>query len=348
MSTVRTQALQHPNAISPAISLLNTGAADVVASTINSGPLAGFRNVVLNGNFDIWQRATSHSSVGYGSADRWNNNISGSACTISRQSFTVGQTDVPGNPRFFCRAVTTSVAGAGNYAILSQAIESVRTFAGQTVTASFWAKADAARSIAFELVQAFGTGGSTIVTGIGTAKVNLSTTWQRISLTVMVVPSISGLTIGTADDYLGFNIWLDAGSNYNSRTNTLGQQSGTFDISRVQLEPGTMATSLEARPIQTELNLCKRYGQWVPFNMLFYASVAGQYLESTMTWPEMRKTPFAATLTADPNTTQAAYNNAQNTIGRLTPYGGSCILQATSGSLSSYVTGYRSWLDAEI
>jgi hypothetical protein len=39
-------------------------------------------------------------------------------------------------------------------------IEDVRTFAGQQVTISFWAKADATKNIAVELVQGFGSGGS--------------------------------------------------------------------------------------------------------------------------------------------------------------------------------------------
>lgn len=328
---------------------LAQGIEPIVAS-INGGSLSGFRNAVINGNFDIWQRATTHSTVGYGSADRWQNTRSGSSCTISRQAFTLGQTDVPNNPTFFCRAAVTSSAGAANYSVLSHNIESVRSFAGRTVTVSFWAKADAARSISIELTQFFGTGGSPSaqVTGLGVSKVTLSTSWQKVTVTA-TVPSVSGKTLGTNnDDWLGLLIWFDAGSDHNARTNSLGQQSGTFDIAQVQLEPGPVATPFERRPLATELSLCKRYGQWVPFNMLFYASVAGEYLETSLSWPEMRKAPFAGTLVADPNTTQANNNNAQNTIARATPYGGSCVLQATAASTSTYVTGYRSWLDAEL
>jgi hypothetical protein len=316
----------------------------------DGGALSGFRNAIINGNFDIWQRATSHSTAGYGSADRWQNTRVGSTCTISRQAFTLGQANVPNQPAYFCRAVVSSVAGAANYSSLAQSIEGVSTFAGRTVTVSFWAKADAARSISAELTQFFGTGGSpsTLATGLGVSKVALTTAWQKVTLTA-TLPSISGKTLGTDNnDSLGLLIWFDAGSNFNSRTNTLGQQSGTFDIAQVQVEAGPIATPFERRPLATELSLCKRYGQWVPFNMLFYASLAGEYLETSLSWPEMRKAPIAATLVADPNTSQVNANNAQNIIGRATPYGGSCLLQATAGSASTFVTGYRSWLDAEI
>jgi hypothetical protein len=187
---------------------------DAQVSSLNGGPLAGFRNRIINGNFDIWQRGTSHSTNGYGSADRWNNGIIGSACTVSRQPFTLGQTDVPGEPLYFCRMAVTSVAGAGNRANLQQRIEDVRTFAGQQVTVSFWAKADAAKPISVELIQSFGSGGSpsASVETIGTTKTTLSTSWQKVTVTA-TVPSISGKTLGTnGNSWLQFNIWFDAGS----------------------------------------------------------------------------------------------------------------------------------------
>jgi hypothetical protein len=206
------------------------------------------------------------------------------------------------------------------------------------------------RSIAVELVQLFGTGGSpsAAVESIGVTKIALGTAWQKIKVTA-TLPSVSGKTLGTdGNSSLSLVIWFDAGSDYNSRTQSLGRQSGVFDIAQVQLEPGALDTVFERRPVATELNLCKRYGQWVPFNMLFYVSINGEYLESSLTWPEMRTIPIAGTLVADPNVAQANSNNLQNTIGRLTPYGGSCMLQAAISGQSSFVTGYRSWLDAEI
>lgn len=222
-----------------------------------------FRNKIINGGFDIWQRGTSQTSSGYGSADRWQNFHSGSTKTASQQAFTVGQTDVAGNPKYYLRHVVSSVAGSGNRVLVNQKIEGVSTLAGQTVTLSFWAKADSNKSIATEFVHNFGTGGSpsTAITGIQVVTHSLTTSWQKFTATVSI-PSISGKTIGSDNnDYISFAFWFDAGSDYNSRTNSLGQQSGTFDIAQVQLEEGTVATPFEHRPIGMELSLCQRYYQ---------------------------------------------------------------------------------------
>jgi hypothetical protein len=228
-------------------------------ASINNGPLAGMRNAIINGNFDIWQRGTSFTGSEYG-ADRWTHRRSGTTHTATRQAFTLGQTDVPGEPTYFCRTVVSSVAGAGNLSRLDQQIESVRTFAGQQITFSFWAKADATKNIAVQLQQIFGSGGSpSAEVNFGLAKVSIGTSWQKVTVTA-TVPSISGKTLGTNDnDSLVAIIWFDAGSTFNSFTDSLGQQSGTFDIAQVQVEPGPIATTFERRPIGTELSLCQRY-----------------------------------------------------------------------------------------
>jgi hypothetical protein len=233
-------------------------------ASINAGPLAGMRNAIINGNFDIWQRGTSFTGSEYG-ADRWGHGRIGTTHTVTRQSFTLGQTAVPNEPTYFCRTVVTSVAGAGNISQLFQRVEDVRTFAGKQVTVSFWAKVDATKNISIELTQYFGTGGSPSaeVTSIGVTKVSVGTSWQKVTVTV-TLPSISGKTLGTDNNNsVNLNIWFDAGSDFNSRTDTLGQQSGTFniDIAQVQVEPGAVATTFERRPIGMEWALCERYYQ---------------------------------------------------------------------------------------
>jgi len=237
---------------------------DISAVSLPQGTL-NFRNKIINGNFDIWQRGTSQTSSGYGSADRWVNLHAGSTKTASQQAFTVGQTDVPGNPKYYLRNVVSSVAGTGNYCLVLQRIEGVETLAGQTATLSFWAKADSNKNIATEFLQYFGTGGSpsALVNTIGVTTHNLTTSWQKFTATV-AVPSISGETLGSdGNDRLELNFWFEAGSDFDSRTNSLGQPDNAttyeVDIAQVQLEIGPVPTPFEHRPYGTELALCQRY-----------------------------------------------------------------------------------------
>lgn len=89
-------------------------------------------------------------------------------------------------------------------------------------------------------------------------KVSLSTSWQKFTIQIDI-PSISGKTIDAADNKLRCLFWMDAGTDFNSRSDTLGHQSGTFDFADVQLEAGTRATPFERRPIAVEMPLCQRY-----------------------------------------------------------------------------------------
>jgi hypothetical protein len=226
---------------------------DLIDSTVSS-------NLLINGGFDVWQRGTSFTTAGY-TADHWYLHLTGSACTTTRQEFAVGQSDVPANPAYYVRNVVTSAANAANRCSLFQPIESVKRNANGNVTFSFYAKADAAKNIAVEFYQTFGTGGSPSadVTGIGAQKITLTTSWARYSVTA-AIPSISGKTLGTTfDGYLGVVLWMDAGSNFNARTVSLGQQSGTFEFATGQLNSGSVALPFVPRSFADEFRLCQRY-----------------------------------------------------------------------------------------
>ena len=234
---------------------------DELIYSANNGPLAGFRNKIINGCFRLWQRATSQTTNATASDDRWYNSNVGSTKTHSRQAFTLGQTDVPGNPKYFSRTVVTTGSGAADYVFKQQRIEFVATLAGQTVALSFHAKADSAKNIATEFNQYFGTGGapSTVVNTIGVTTHILSASWQKFTA-IVALPSISGKVLGTSNnDSLRLLIWFDAGSNFDARTNSLGNQSGTFDIAQIQLEPGPYVTPFESRFIGIEKILCYRF-----------------------------------------------------------------------------------------
>jgi len=225
------------------------------------------RNKIINGAFDIWQRGTSFSSMGFGgyTTDRFVSfMVSTLAVTVSQQSFTLGAAPVAGyESQFFHRTVVPANSGAGDYVGLQQKIENVRTLAGQTAVISFWAKANTGTpKIAVEVSQVFGSGGSPS-SGVNTyvGQVTLSTSWARYSVSV-AVPSISGKTIGTnGDSCLTLTAWYSAGSDFNARTGSLGNQANTFDIWGVQMEAGSVATPFEVEDIGTTLAKCQRYYQ---------------------------------------------------------------------------------------
>lgn len=228
--------------------------------TINGSTQGRSRNLIINGDFSVWQRGTSQTSSGYGSSDRWYNEHSVSTKTTSQQAFTLGQTTVPGNPKYYQRTIAVTGSTSSSYTLSTYRMEDVTKTAGREVTISFWAKADAAKDIALEIRQIFGTGGSpsSSVDGDNT-KVSLTTSWQKFTVT-LTYNSISGKSLGTnGDDYASINFWYDAGSTFDAKTGSLGNQSGTFDISNVQLEFGDTATEFEYVTPADQLARCQRY-----------------------------------------------------------------------------------------
>jgi microcystin-dependent protein len=217
----------------------------------------GGTNYIINGAFDIWQRGTSFSNpvTGTFSSDRWRAGFDGSGVTrtVSQQAFALGSAPAAGyEGEYFYRYAQTVAGTSATFSnVLEQPIEDVRTLSGQTITVSFWAKADATRTVRPIFTQYFGTGGSpsSTTTTSGTLQ-TLTTSWARYTSTV-TLPSMSGKTIGTGNnDCLILTI--------QSLTINATQ---TIDIWGVQVEAGSYATSFKrnASNIQAELAACQRY-----------------------------------------------------------------------------------------
>jgi len=246
--------------------ILSSSELNQLAQTI--GRLSKRRNVLINGRFQLWDYATTQTTTGYGSANRWLFTHTGvSTKTVTRQTFyptgsALAAVTVPNAPSYFVRQVLPAVAaGAGNSCLMQQRIEYVKTFNGTKATLTFWAKADAPKNIAVSLDQFFGvTGASAAVNGNGVL-VAITASWAKYKVT-FDVPSITGKTLGTdVSDYLSVNFWLSAGSNFNARSGTLGEQAGTFEIAEVQFESGSIATDIERRPESDEQRLSNRFYQ---------------------------------------------------------------------------------------
>ena len=262
-------------------------AADVNDYLLNR---TGSGNAIINGAFDIWQRCTSFTTGATSTftADRWSYFSSESnTSTISRQEFTPGAAPVAGyESAFFLRYNVTAVATPGAH-LLFQRIEDVRTFAGQTATVSFWAKANASQTLGVAFQQAFGSGGSTAVTIDPVLTASLTTEWQRFTATISV-PSISGKTIG-------------AGSNINVRFNFTEGVTQTIDIWGVQLEAGPVATPFKrnANSLQGELAGCQRYYQRYTSNAISNSTVG--WGVATSTTSTSFQLPLTTTMRATPN-----------------------------------------------
>ena len=250
-------------------SLVKNGAADIRTlgdaidtSVWNVGFGQAGKNKIINGDFGINQRAftSTTTSFTYGH-DRWQLLATDGTTTYSTQAFTPGAAPVAGyESTNYARLISTGQTLASARSVLTQRIESVRTFAGQTATVSFWAKAASGTPfVAVNFTQYFGSAGSTNIDVLG-QKVAITSSWARYSLT-FAIPSVSGKTI-TTSDYLQIRFYTSGGSNENNATASMGIQSATIDIWGVQVEYGSKATPFQTASggsQQAELAMCQRY-----------------------------------------------------------------------------------------
>ena len=223
-------------------------AGDVQMASQNSGPLAGFRNVLINGSMDVYQRGIDNgaqTSAGYFSADRWlqNNNSTSlifndaslleagfsKALRINRSS---------GSP-WIAQGVELPQLTNGSYRAPGPFVE------GSVWTLSWWTKQDpAAPSVNFNDGVAT-TANNVVNTVEQPVLVESVGAWNRYSSKVTMVADTSSSTTRCLRVII----------------NTAVGANADFEVTGIQLEPGPVATPFEHRPIGTELALCQRYYQ---------------------------------------------------------------------------------------
>lgn len=239
--------------------------ANAIDASLLSNPNAGLRNRLINGSMEFWQRGTTAATVaGVYYADRWvtfgNATMSATRANVTPNAVT------PGPIRYATQFTVTSLGTSGSSAGIIQKMEGAGTLAGKTVTVSFYAYASVANlEVACSLYRYFGAGGSPstaeeLLAYTARKTSSLSTSvWNRYSFSFNV-PTMAGKTLGLAgNDSLSVYLWFDAGSAYNTQTGSLGNQTGTFYVTGVQVEEGAGASTFEERPRQVDLALCQRY-----------------------------------------------------------------------------------------
>jgi hypothetical protein len=240
----------------------------IVSASIEDGAVApvdlssvaqytGFKNRLINGAFGIAQRGTSFTNLGssapaYG-LDRW---------SAWRGSYVAGlsasqQTGFSGFTN--CYRFGRAASNASLEPIYtSQIIESVNMLdlAGQTINLSFYARAGANFSATSSNLTVL------VVTGTATNQTTTALslgTWTGYANTGSLIQALTT----TATQYT-FSVAIP--SNVQSMavqfiyvpTGTAGA-SDYVEVTGVQLEKGTTATSFDYRPYGTELVLCQRY-----------------------------------------------------------------------------------------
>jgi hypothetical protein len=288
-------------------SLVKNGAQDIRAlgdaidtSLWNVGFGQAGKNKIINGDFNIWQRGTTFNAIAGGTytADRWCGNYINGTVNATQQSFTAGSAPVAGyESQYFMQLARTSThASIADY--FAQRIEDVRTFAGQTVTFSFWAKiSTGTATLGTYFTQSFGSGGSGEVAAAGST-MSLTTTWTRFSTTYSV-PSISGKTIG-AGSWFGVQFVLP-----------VAEGNKTWQIWGAQLEYGSKATPFETATgtLGGELALCQRYYYRAPGEFETIVAASGTSIYVFVPLPvTMRVVPSAST-----NVSNASYSTSPST-----------------------------------
>jgi len=246
-----------------------------------------FRNLIINGDMSIAQRATSVTGVntnnGFPTLDRFLIGFTSSGTYDMSQS-----TDVPSGKGFSsslkikCASTDTSIA-SGDEFLIQQRIEAQNlqylkygTSNAENLTLSFYAKA----------VNKTGTYCVHLQKNDSTSayfysEFSVTTSWQKFSISIpanSVVQSSGGAI--SNDNGIGIIVMFflmngsstqgtaakDQWSTTNHRTssnqvNFLDSTSNEFYITGVQLEAGTTASDFEFLPFDVQLDRCLRYFQ---------------------------------------------------------------------------------------
>ena len=242
------------------------------------------KNIIINGDMSIAQRATSVTGIGNGDAgyhtcDRWKLHEGGATAAEFTQS---QSTDVPTGQGFAtslkmdCTTADTSLA-ADEIMNIYQRFEGQNlqylkkgTSSAESLTLSFWVKATKTGTYVTNLYD------NDNNRAIGkTYTISSSDTWEKKTIT------FAGDTTGALDNdnanSLEVYFQLFAGSNQN--TGSLQTSWGTYDgaqwasgqvnvadstsnnwlITGVQLEAGTTASEFEFLPVDVNSQRCHRY-----------------------------------------------------------------------------------------
>jgi len=248
--------------------------------SVQTNSWTGFKNRIINGDMRIDQRNNGSSvSITLGTSngfvvDRWRfQNAGGSSSVFSAQRVT----DAPAGFTNSLKVTTTTAAStqAADSKHLWLPIEGFDTAdldfgtaSAKTVTLSFWVKSSKTGNFGAAISNDGAARAYSFLYNISQAD-----TWEYKTVTI---PGDTVAPAWSKNNFTGMrvNFNIGSGSNYttvpnqwgagpdrgaNGQITLLDTLNATWQITGVQLERGSQASSFEYRPYGTELALCQRY-----------------------------------------------------------------------------------------
>jgi len=245
----------------------------------DSGPLSN-RNLIINGDFQVAQRATSATSNTYATVDRWKSTFSQTAGTQSQLALTSGDPYDEGFRYAYRLQVTSTSSNTSAYIQMQTHLEA------QDIARSGWKYKDSNRSLSCSFWVRSSLAGTYNVQyradDVGSFFFNraftvAADTWTKVTHTIPGHASLvfdnnvnSGLGIVIVAHYgtqhtggsVSNNTWfsLSGGSYFPDYAQNWGNTANaTFDLTGIQLEVGSKSTPFEHRSYADMLAKCQRY-----------------------------------------------------------------------------------------
>ena len=266
----------------------------VEAPFVEGGGGTNFKNLLVNGDYQIWQRATSAATVtasnsaGTYMSDRWasweynDGTITQEQSALDNDDFET--TGMRNALLVKCTGTDSSIA-ADQFAMITQVIEAQNcqglkwgTDNAKDVTLSFWVKSNLTGTFTATLRKP----DTTYYYIPKEYTISSANTWEKKTITYgpddtngSVLKASTGNIVNDSGEGIWVQFGLAFGSNFHgtagtwanaltgistsNQTNFMSSTSNNFYLTGVQLEAGNDASDFEHLPFDVQLQRCQRY-----------------------------------------------------------------------------------------
>ncbi len=335
-----------------------------VTGTVGATVFTTKKNYIINGAMMVSQEngATAGTTNVYYPVDQFRIGLSNAGTQTAQQVASTTPGGSPNRLRVTATVADASVA-AGDLCYLAQDIEGSRVAdlkfglsSAKTVTVQFGVKAPAGtycvvlsnlaanRSYVAEYVVSVGEANADVVKSVSIPG-DVAGTWPKDNTKGIEIRW--GLMAGSTYQQVA-NSW-GTGNAVGSpnQFNFMGTAGNVFELFDVSVTEGTTAPAFVVPDYATELAACKRYFQWLGFNVYWIAAAGSHQIWVPIQYPQMRIGPTISAIVGDPNTTPITLNISASGFASVTPYSAAEYITATAAG-AAYASGYRASANARL